>query len=42
MMCNHDWIECGDEKMRLLCGQVVEADEPAPSATEMILQIKQI
>ena len=33
-MCNHDWIECGDEKICLLCGQVVRADEPAPSVTE--------
>jgi DNA modification methylase len=42
MMCNHDWIECGDEKICLLCGQVVKADEPAPSATEMILPINQV
>ena len=33
-MCNHDWIECGDEKICLLCGQAVEVDEPAPSVTE--------
>ena len=26
-MCNHDWIECGDEKMCLLCGQVVKEEE---------------
>ena len=42
MMCNHDWIECGVEKICLLCGQVVKADEPAPSATEMILPINQV
>jgi DNA modification methylase len=42
MMCNHDWIECGDEKICLFCGQVVKADEPAPSATEMILPINQV
>jgi DNA modification methylase len=41
-MCNHDWIECGDEKICLFCGQVVKADEPAPSATEMILPINQV
>jgi DNA modification methylase len=39
-MCNHDWIACGDEKMCLLCGQVVKADEPAPSVTEMIFRQK--
>ena len=33
-MCNHDWIECGDEKICLLCGQAVEVDEPTPSVTE--------
>ena len=42
MMCNHDWIKCGDEKICLLCGQVVKADEPAPSTTEMILPINQV
>jgi DNA modification methylase len=42
MMCNHDWIECGDEKICLLCGQVVKTDEPTPSATEMILPINQV
>jgi DNA modification methylase len=26
-MCNHGWIECGDEKMCLLCGQVVKEEE---------------
>ena len=26
-MCNHDWIACGDEKMCLLCGQVVKEEE---------------
>ncbi len=41
-MCNHDWIECGDEKICLLCGQAVEADKPAPSASEMILPINQV
>jgi DNA modification methylase len=41
-MCNHDWIECGDEKICLLCGQAVKADEPAPSTTEMILPINQV
>ena len=39
-MCNHDWIECGNEKVCLLCGQVVKIDEPAPSATEMIFRQK--
>ncbi len=34
-MCNHDWIECGDEKMCLLCGQVV-ADEPTPENVQGI------
>ena len=33
-MCNHDWIECGDEKICLLCGQAVKEDEPAQSVTE--------
>ena len=33
-MCNHDWIECGDKKICLLCGEAVEVDEPAPSVTE--------
>ena len=42
MMCNHEWIECGDEKICLLCGQAVKVDEPAPSATEMILPINQV
>ena len=41
-MCNHDWIECGDEKICLLCGQAVEVDEPTPSVTEMILPINQV
>jgi site-specific DNA-methyltransferase (adenine-specific) len=35
-MCNHDWIECGDEKICLLCGQVVRADEPAPENVQGI------
>ncbi len=35
-MCNHDWIECGDEKICLLCGQAVKVDEPAPNVTETI------
>lgn len=39
-MCNHDWIACGDEKMCWLCGQVVKADEPAPSVTELIFRQK--
>ena len=39
-MCNHDRIECGDEKMCLLCGQVVKVDEPGPSVTEMIFRQK--
>jgi len=42
MMCNHEWIECGDEKICLLCGQAVKVNEPAPSATEMILPINQV
>src|SRR5690606_2336472 len=40
-MCNHDWIKCGeDEMLCLLCGQVVKADEPAPSVTKMISRQK--
>ncbi len=42
-MCNHDWIKCGEDEMLCwLCGQVVKADEPAPSVTEMILPINQV
>ena len=39
-MCNHEWIECGDEKICLLCGQAVKVDEPAPSVTETIFRQK--
>ncbi len=39
-MCNHEWIECGDEKICLLCGQAVKVDEPDPSVTEMIFRQK--
>jgi site-specific DNA-methyltransferase (adenine-specific) len=41
-MCNHDWIACGDEKICLLCGQVVKADEPTPSVTEKNRPINQV